>query len=265
MKKYTQYFIKASETSHQFGLLTKENSFSERNEPIEVYVLTTLSLVKQHCKAISNLLDENLYITTMIVLRNIMELSFNLKWIYDAEDEKEKLATVYQLEGTAFSALDKEVKMMEEDANTDKLVWDEHMFKEKKETLQKAKKIYPELVRKNRNGIDIFREAPPFALRMEKIYRLKFYNIYRFLSSFVHPSPILREFTLIGNYSNKTPTLILESLFPELIKDSLAFIYGILEISDKIFSNRFPDKQNQFEKFRMEYFNLIKDIIGNTT
>ena len=215
MKEYIPYFIKASETFHQFGLLTKENSFSERNEPIEVYVLTTLHLAKQHSKAISNLLNEKLYITTMIILRNIMELFFNLKWIYDAEDEKEKLARVYELEGTAFSALEKEVKMMEEDANSDKLVWDEHMFKEKKEALQKSKEVYPELVRKNKYGIDVFKEAPPFDKRMDKFYKLKFYNIYRFLSAFVHPSPILREFTLLGNYSNKTPIQILESLFPD--------------------------------------------------
>jgi hypothetical protein len=154
---------------------------------------------------------------------------------------------------------------MEEDANSDKLVWDEHMFKEKKEELQKSKEVYPELVRKNKYGMDVFKEAPPFDKRMDKFYKLKFYNIYRFLSTFVHPSPILREFTLLGNYSNKTPIQILESLFPELINDSLAFIYGILEISDKIFSKKFPDKQNQFEKIRLEYFNSVIDIIGITT
>ena len=65
MKKYIPFFNKASESFRQFGLLTKDYSFSERNEPIEVYALTTLHLAKQYCKAISNLLDEKLYITTM--------------------------------------------------------------------------------------------------------------------------------------------------------------------------------------------------------
>lgn len=262
MIDYIPYFNKASESLNKFGLLTKEDSLSEKNEPIEIYTLTTLHLSKQHTKAISNLLVDKLYVTVMIILRNLMELFFNLKWIYDAKDEEEKLSRVFDLEGTSFVALEKEVKMMEGDANSKKLVWEEHMFSDKKETLKKVKELYPNLTRKNKRDEIVFREAPPFDKRMDEFYKLKFYNIYRFLSAFVHPSPILREFTLSRNHSEKTPSQIIEGLFPELIKDSLVFIYSILEISDKVLSKKFPKKEKDFEKVRMEYFDFISDIPG---
>lgn len=262
MIDYIPYFNKASESLNKFGLFTKEYSLSERNEPIEIYTLTTLHLSQQHTKAISNLLADKLYVAVMIIMRNVMELFFNLKWIYDAKDDNEKLSRIFDLEGTSCVAWEKEIKMMEEDANCEKLVWEEHMFVDSKEALKKIKELYPQLMRKNKRGETVFKEAPSFDKRMNEFHKLKFYNIYRRLSTFVHPSPMLRNLTLLRYDSEKTPLQIIEELFPELIKGNLVFIYCLQDISDKILSKRFPEKKEDFEKTKMEYFGFISEIAG---
>ena len=115
MIEYIPYFQEASESCRKFGQLIKDYSFSEKDEPIELYTLTTLNLCKQHTKAITILFNESLYIGVMIILRNIVELFFNLMWIYEGENSVQKLERVYQLEGRAYLELEKEIMMMEDE------------------------------------------------------------------------------------------------------------------------------------------------------
>ena len=260
MRNYSTYFSYASECCHKYGLLTKGQSFSEKEDAVELYVLTTLHLCKQHSETISQLLNNQLYIGAMIIARNIMELFFNLDWIKDSNDKNEQLEKVYKLEGTALSSMEKEVKMMTDDATSAKMVWQENMFKENVEALEKVKQFYPHLLEKNKKGEMVFKQAPNFSERMNELYRLKFHNIYRLLSAFVHPSPILREFTLLRNDAEKTPIQIIEYHFPELMEYILFFIYGIIENSTKILSNIYPDKKNEFDKIGLDYFQKINEI-----
>ena len=189
-----------------------------------------------------------------------MELFFNIDWIKNGTDINDKTERVFQLEGKAFSAMEKEVKMMLGDANSNKLVWQKEMFQDKINALDEIKNIYSHLLTTNKKNEKVFKEAPHFERRMEELHKLKFYNMYRFLSSFVHPSPILREFTLLRSGFEKTPFQILESLFPELVENTLYFIFGILDDSDKILLCKFPDKKENFEKIKFSYFDMINEI-----
>ena len=103
-------------------------------------------------------------------------------------------------------------------------------------------------------------EAPPFDKRMNPLYKLKFYNMYRDLSTFIHPSPLLREFTLLRGDSENTPLQIIEKHYPNLLENVLFFIYGILENSHKLLSEKMPEKESEIQSINLSYFKKINEI-----
>ena len=85
-----------------------------------------------------------------------MELFFNIDWIKNGTDINDKTERVFQLEGKAFSAMEKEVKMMLGDANSNKLVWQKEMFQDKINALDEIKNIYSHLLTTNKKNEKVF-------------------------------------------------------------------------------------------------------------
>ncbi len=233
-------------------------SISLKNDKPELYGLLVLNLCTQQTKAIYLLLENKLYPSILILLRNIFESFFNYKWILRANTEEEKIERVIQLEGKAFSDIEKELNVMKENSKSSNPIWTPEMYKEKEQSLELLKTYYSYLTF-NDNGKIRFKEPKvrSFEQRLSKTERLKFYSIYRFTSAFVHPTPIIRDVILQREGSVKTPINLLEPHLFETLDYCLFFIYGIAKILIQELHHRLDERKENVDKILNSINSLI--------
>ena len=253
---YREIYLKL----RQLGKLISGISLSEKDDKIELYGLVTLNLCRQQTEAIYLLLEKKLYPSILILIRNIFESFFNYQWMLRAATKEEKTERVNQLEGNSFSDIEKELNVMKEDSKTSAPIWKEEMYKEKEEFLKYLKTYYPELVEEI-DGKKKYKKPKDSSLenKMNRMERLKFYSIYRFTSSFVHPSPLIRDVVLQREDSKKTPLQILEPHVKVNLNYCLFLIYGIADHLVKNLDNRFDSRKNDIDKILKEMFSLIAE------
>ena len=129
----------------EIGKELSSYSFSEKNDKVELYGLVSLNLCKQQTKSIYILLEQKLYPSILILIRNVFESFFNFQWVLRGETKSDKIERVNQLEGKAFSDIEKELNVMKENASTSDPIWNPEMYEDKEKFLESLKKHYTEL------------------------------------------------------------------------------------------------------------------------
>jgi hypothetical protein len=98
-----EYLLVAASNSQEFGNTFVGIKFEERTQAMEVFALQSLSMCSSHCHAAALLLQNDLLGEAISVLRSIQELLFDLYWILQPTNRKERLERVYQLEATPYA------------------------------------------------------------------------------------------------------------------------------------------------------------------
>jgi len=253
---YSNVYSKLIEIGKELSLHT----FSEKNDKIELYGLVSLNLCKQQTKSIFILLENKLYPSIFILIRNVFETFFNYQWILRGETKSEKIERVNQLEGKAFSDIEKELNVMKENASSSDPIWKPEMYKDKEEFLEFLKTYYPELTFADNNKIK-FKSPKEHSLesRMSYLERVKFYSLYRFTSAFVHPTPILRDLLLKREGSEKNPIQLIEPHLKEALDYCLFLIYGIAFNLSKVLEEKEGYNKDNVDKILSEIFSIISN------
>lgn len=251
---YTNIYFKLVEIGKELSL----HSFSEKNDKVELYGLVSLNLCKQQTKSIYILLEQKCYSSILILIRNVFESFFNYQWILRGETQEEKIERVNQLEGKAFSDIEKELNVMKENASTPDPIWKPEMYEDKEKFLDFLKTYYPELTFEEKGKIK-FKKPQEYALesRMSYLERVKFYSLYRFTSAFVHSTPILRDILLYREGSNKNPLQLLEPHLKEALDYCLYLIYGISFNLSKVLEEKKGYNKEKVDKILAEIFLII--------
>lgn len=124
---YSNVYAKLIEIGKELSLHT----LSEKNDKVELYGLVSLNLCKQQTKSIYILLENRLYPIVLILIRNVFESFFNYQWILRGETKSEKIERVNQLEGKAFSDIEKELNVMKNNSSSSDPIWKPEMYEEK--------------------------------------------------------------------------------------------------------------------------------------
>lgn len=258
MQEYISVYKNVHSLLRDFGKELTSLSFSEKDDKLELYGLVLLNLTKQQVKAIYLLLENRLYPSVLILLRNIFEAFFNYQWILRGQTQEEKIERVIQIEAKAFSDIEKELNVMKEDSKSSDPIWTPDMYKEKEEFLDFLKNHYSELTY-NDNGNIKFKEPKErsFEQRLNRMERLKFYSIYRFTSAFVHPTPIIRDVILKREGSDKTPLELLEPHLKEDLDYCLFFIYGIANNLRKELEKSLQQRKEKTEEVIKSIYSII--------
>jgi len=253
---YTNVYAKLIEIGKELSL----HSFSEKNDKVELYGLVSLNLCKQQTKSIYILLEQKCYSSILILIRNVFESFFNYQWILRGETKEEKIERVNQLEGKAFSDIEKELNAMKENALASDPIWKPEMYEDKEKFLDFLKTYYPELTFEEKDKIK-FKKPKEYSLesRMSYLERVKFYSLYRFTSAFVHPTPILRDILLNREGSNKNPLQLLEPHLKEALDYCLYLIYGIVFNLSKVLEEKKEYNKEKVDKILAEIFLIISN------
>jgi hypothetical protein len=253
---YTKVYFKLIEIGKELS----QHSFSEKNDKVELYGLVSLNLCKQQTKSIYILLENKLYPSVLILIRNIFETFFNFQWILRGETKSEKIERVNQLEGGAFSDIEKELNVMKENSISSDPIWKPEMYEEKEKFLECLKTYYPELTFKEKDEIK-FKKPKEYSLesRMSYLERVKFYSLYRFTSAFVHSTPILRDILLHREGSDKNPFQLLEPHLMEALDYCLYLIYGIAFNLSKVLEEKEEYNKDKVDKILSEIFSIISN------
>jgi hypothetical protein len=258
MQEYISIYKNVHTLLRELGKEISSLIFSEKDDKLELYGLVLLNLTKQQVKAIYLLLENRLYPSVLILIRNIFEAFFNYQWILRATTQEEKIERVLQLEGKAFNDIEKELNVMKEDSKSSDPIWSPEMFKEKEDFLEFLKTHYSELTF-NDNGKIKFKEPKErsFEQRLNKMERLKFYSIYRFTSAFVHPTPIIRDVLLKREGSDKSPIELLEPHLKENLDYCLFLVYGIAYNLSKELESRLQQRKQNVDEILKSMFSII--------
>jgi hypothetical protein len=258
MKKYIKIYQQIYYKLVEIGKELTKYSFDEKKDKIEIYGLVSLNLCKQQTKAIYILLDNRLYSSTLILVRNIFESYFNYVWILKGRTREEKIERVNQLEGKAFNNIEKELNAIKENVNSSYPIWESGMYEDKKNILELLKSRYPELTIRKKGKIK-FKTPKENSLesRMSYMERVKFYSIYRFTSAFVHPTPILKYILLKQEGSSKNPVELLEPNLKEVLDYCLFLIYDIALNLSKVLIEKKKYNNEKIDKILTEIFQII--------
>jgi len=253
---YKNIYFKLVEYGKELSL----HSFSEKNDKIELFGLVSLNLCKQQTKSIYILLENKLYPSILILIRNVFESFFNFQWVLRGETKVEKIERVNQLEGKAFSDIEKELNVMKENASTSDPIWKPEMYENKEKFLEFLKTNYTELTFEENRKIK-FKKPKEYSLasRMSYLERVKFYSLYRFTSAFVHPTPILRDILLNREHSGMNPLQLLEPHLKEALDYCLYFIYGIAFNLSKVLEEKNDFNKEKVDKIIAEIFSIISN------
>lgn len=183
---------------------------------IEEFLFICLDSLKSETIAISTLAEKNLYNQMISLIRNIIEIFFNIFWIHNT-DESERIEVINKLEGTPYFWHNKEVDYIKGDTQTEQPEWSPEYVKRMEMLLESSKKKHPYLIDKKNK----FKSAPPIPDRISKKVRLKYYHIYRFASLFAHPSPFFKELYSKKHREHSDPLDDMGEIFLSM------FTYGI--------------------------------------
>ena len=256
--KLSGNFRKASLICKEFLDTLKGLKFDEEKDALEIFTIMCVNMCSQHLKAISILLENGLYTESIALSRNIMELLFNLNWIYEA-DENDKNERTFKLEASPYHDFEKEIKLMEENLSKKNPVWPKKAIENFKNEMNEIKSNFPHLVEPNTHDERKFKKAPPLASRMNNILRLRYYHIYRFVSVFIHPTPFLKNYFLSRVPDQREPIQKIEDSLKHILSYSLLFVELILNYSLEILAKYNPNQREIRETLCKNLIDLVKE------
>ena len=208
-KDYEIAYSDSSELFSQFGKTTERISFNTIDEAVEIYYLMSMKVAQNNSKAVSVLLTNNLPLETNHIIRNIMETFFKLNWVVKDNDRQSMLNRVNQLEANPFAKYETEMNYVGKHLKELYAPFTEDDWKNRMKLLEEEKESHPQLLQDAKGGGKCYKTAPSFVDIMGKEFRVKYYNIYCFISAYVHPSPFLKIFLLRFNEIEKLPSEIM--------------------------------------------------------
>lgn len=253
LKEYSEYYSQASAIMRQLQDAVHGLQFEERGQAVEVFALQGVSMAKSQCRAISLLLDADLFSESIAVCRSLFELSFDMVWIDSASSPAEKLERVHRLEADAYFWMNKEVKLFEGDVKSPSPVTSPEMLRQFQEKLDSARKKHPYLT----EGCD-FRHAPSLPKRMGHDLRLQYYHVYRFMCLFTHPSPMLKELHLQNVQRNRTAHELIEEPLKEVLAYTLLFVEIIAKIAARLLAVYASDRVEALKRCCEQLFQLAE-------
>lgn len=211
----------------------------EKDDAEQIFGKVSLNVIKNHSESISVLLNNNLYIEPICLVRNIFEIFVKNYWIYRGKDAVDKFERICKLEATPYHNNEKEVGLMIEDLKTESPVWSKDKVDSFTEMLNTVKRDNPHLIRESdgkfKKAIDIC------SMINDTKLRLKYYHIYRFASIFSHPTPMLKDLYLKASDDKRTEVEIIEDPLKNTLSYGLLFIEFIIEQLMEIFKDINPD------------------------
>jgi len=255
MQKFIKYFEEAATICIDFGETTKEIQFNEETQAIELFALTSINMCAQHSMSISTLIKNNLITDCFIIARNIIEVHFNLLWAIEGKTREKIIDRVYQLEANPFNNVDKEIKLMERNIDSNKPNLSKALILKHIEAIKNEKKKFPYLLVDKNNFQSDFKSIPPFADRMGKL-RLLYYHMYRFASVFTHPSPKLKEVFMLRVTNQNKPTDTIIGPLKQTLSYCLFFVAECLACTKFVLFNFNPEHNPA----RQEMYNKLVGI-----
>lgn len=197
--QYGKLYAKASTICLDFVKTLSNQKVNYATEPLAVFNFMCLDNLKLESRAISILINNNLYNQSMSHIRNIFEIWVNMDWLFNSSTD-EQIKNVNLLLSNVFSYHDVEVRKLEENLLTDNPIWTKKKVKEMRATLEKYKVDNPELIENGK-----FKRPPTLEKRMSTNNRHRYYHNYRWLSIFTHPSPLLKDLHIKSLVSSENP------------------------------------------------------------
>lgn len=259
MKDFVKYFSEISALCQRLTNTYKDLNFNKDIDATEVMTLTYLKLINVNTKSISLLLENNLYIPTILICRNIFEAFFNLNWVFEVEDPNLRKERVFCLEGEPYFNFEKELKLMEEEQKKNKATWKKEIVDDLRQMTIQEMKDFPHLVTNDKKGNLVFKTPPNLAERMRE-HRIKFYHIYRFTSFFSYPTPRIKEFLLSNSINEQTPLELINEPLSQMFTYMILYISSIMEYSRILFD----EMSSSYIDERKLIIDRIKEIINES-
>jgi len=257
INEYAEYYSQASDVVARLGGTLTGLQFRAKDQAVEVFGLQALAICRDHCRAISILLRQNLFGEPIIISRSLFELVFALHWVLEATTREEALERVYQLEATPYYEFAKEVRLIEQDFAGPNPHWSPLKVRQFREEIETIMADSPFLVRSGNQGRPEFKKAPDLASRMGQDLRLRFYHIYRFSSFFTHPTPSLKKVYITETGTSHSAADIMD----EPLKQTLAYCLLLIEILARSCCHIFDTHDPQQAATRDQYCSIISDLV----
>ena len=221
----SEYLLSAACLSRQTGNTFKGIQFDEKSQAVELFALQSLAMCDSHCRASALLMQNNFPAETVMVLRPIQELLFDIHWILQLETKEERLERVYKLEADPYARWDRETKLIAKGYSAEKA-------KQFRGPLDEFLTTKAHLVDFNQDGTKSFKAMnTSLADRMGDKLRPLYYHIFMFGSLFSHPTPANKNLYLERANSERAIGFLEESRrqFVAYSLLSIGFIMGFAE------------------------------------
>jgi hypothetical protein len=258
LREYSDFYSQASAVLQRVEHTLRDLQFHPGEQADEVFAAQALSMCRSHCRAISLLLDADLFSESINVCRSLFELCFDLLWINSTTDEAERLARAYKLEGDTYFHFSKEVKLFEVDVNSESPLTSRERLRQINEWLEQAKQDSPYLTASTANGRVEFAHAPPLTERMGQQLRLQYYHIYRFMCLFTHPSPFLRDLYLQHTGRSESPRELAEEPLKRVLSYTLLFVEMVAGNAAKLMLPHAADRTSIVQRCYDELFEITE-------
>ena len=277
MKEYVAHFKEISTLCDNLIQSYWDLLFDKEKEPVETMILTYLRLSGINAKTLSILIENELYIPSILICRNVLETFFNLNWVMvpDSKDGEsdganfdklteseieereriERIEKVNQLEADPYSHFERDIKEMERGLEEGKIAWKKEVIENMRKRMNDEMIEFPNLVTKDRKDNLVFKKSPNMAMKMGE-HKNKFYHVYSFTSAIAHPTPKLKEFLPCAPLvEEKTIKIIGESLY-KTYSSTIFFIQSIMGYSKAMFDTLSPNLISERELI-MQRINVI--------
>jgi len=250
MTNWIEKYNEIADKFNEFGKSLNDKGFRKIAQASENFALMCIKLCCEDAKSIALLLENGFYCEAMMILRSSIELLFKIHWVHGGDGYKVQNERTYSLEGKPFSDIQKEINYLRKRSTEEGAIYDDNFVTKFQDLMNKHKANYPYLVHDNGK----FKISPNNIDMAGDEIRQRFYQVYRYLCIFTHPSPMLTEMLLSEDSG--------ESIFRDSIEQTLhsgipayQFIMGFCS---NILSKHVPETHDARERLYNEMKELAK-------
>lgn len=251
IQEYSDYLQSAASLSLQTADTFKGIQFDEKSQAVELFALQSLAMCDSHCRASALLMRNNFPAETVMVLRPIQELLFDIHWILQPETKEERLERVYKLEADPYARWDRETKLIAKGYSAEKA-------RQFRVPLDKFLTTKVHLVDLDQDGTKSFKAMnTSLADRMGDKLRPLYYHIFMFGSLFSHPTPANKNLYLERRGVEKNVEALEESL-RQFVAYSILSVLFIAGYSEKILGAFSASAKTQRDDLFQQMIELVE-------